>query len=143
MEFTIHPVTWRDAEPLLRAVREAVFIREQGVPPELEWDGLDADSHHVLALSNAGQAIGCGRILPNAHIGRIAVVKEWRSKKVGAAILEGLLDYACSKRYSEVDLDAQVQALPFYRRFGFVEEGAVFMDANIPHRRMRMKLGAK
>jgi predicted GNAT family N-acyltransferase len=140
MDFTIHAVTWHDGEPLLRAVREAVFMREQGVSAELEWDGLDESSHHVLALSNTGQAIGCGRILPNAHIGRIAVMPEWRGKKVGTAILEGLLAYAASRHYPEVDIDAQVQALPFYERFGFVEEGEVFMDANIPHRKMRLKL---
>jgi predicted GNAT family N-acyltransferase len=140
MQFTIHPVTWHDAEPLLRAVREAVFIREQGVTAELEWDGLDEGSHHVLALSNAGQAIGCGRILPNAHIGRIAVIPEWRGKKVGTAILEGLMAYASNKGFQEVDLDAQVHALPFYINFGFVAEGDVFLDANIPHRKIRMKL---
>lgn len=140
MDFTIHAVTWHDGEPLLRAVREAVFMREQGVSAELEWDGLDESSHHVLALSNTGQAIGCGRVLPNAHIGRIAVMPEWRGKKVGTAILEGLLAYAASKHYPEVDVDAQVQALAFYQRFGFVEEGEVFMDANIPHRKMRLKL---
>jgi predicted GNAT family N-acyltransferase len=140
MDFTIHPVTWHDAEPLLRSVREAVFMREQGVPAELEWDGLDESSHHVLALSSHGQAIGCGRILPNAHIGRIAVLKEWRGRKVGTALLEGLLAYASDKHYPEVDIDAQVQALPFYERFGFVAEGEVFMDAGIPHRKMRLKL---
>lgn len=140
MNFTICTVTWHDAEPLLRAVREAVFIREQCVPEELEWDGLDEGSHHVLALSNAGQAIGCGRILPNAHIGRIAVMHEWRGKKVGTAILEGLLAYAGNRGYKEVDLDAQVHALPFYLRFGFIPEGDEFMDANIPHRKIRMKL---
>jgi predicted GNAT family N-acyltransferase len=140
MDFTIHAVTWHDAEPMLRAVREAVFIREQGVPVELEWDGWDDVSHHVLALSSTGQAIGCGRILPNAHIGRIAVMPEWRGKKVGTAILEGLLAYASSRHYPEVDLDAQVQALPFYRNFGFIEEGEDFMDAGIPHRKLRLKL---
>jgi predicted GNAT family N-acyltransferase len=125
---------------LLRAVREAVFIREQGVSAELEWDGLDEDSHHVLALSNAGQAIGCGRILPNAHIGRIAVVHDWRGKKVGTAIIEALLAYASSRGYPEVELNAQVQVLPFYQRFGFVAEGDEFLDANIPHRKLRLKL---
>jgi predicted GNAT family N-acyltransferase len=140
MDFTIHPVTWHDAEPLLRSVREAVFMREQGVPAELEWDGLDENSHHVLALSSHGQAIGCGRILPNAHIGRVAVMPEWRGKKVGSAILEGLLAYAAGLHYPEVDIDAQVQAVPFYERFGFVAEGEAFMDAGIPHRKMRLKL---
>lgn len=140
MDFTIHPVTWHDAEPLLRSVREAVFMREQGVPAELEWDGLDESSHHVLALSSHGQAIGCGRILPNAHLGRLAVMPEWRGRKVGTALLEGLLAYAASKHYPEVDIDAQVQALLFYERFGFVAEGEEFMDAGIPHRKMRLKL---
>ena len=140
MNFTISTVTWHDAEPLLRSVREAVFIREQGVSAELEWDGLDEVSHHVLALSNSGQAIGCGRILPNAHIGRIAVIPEWRGRKVGTALLEGLLAYASSRGYPEVELDAQVQALPFYQRFGFVEEGEDFMDANILNRKIRLKL---
>ena len=140
MEFTIHTVTWHDAEPLLREVRETVFIHEQGVSAELEWDGQDEESQHLLALSNAGQAIGCGRILPNAHIGRIAVIPEWRGKKVGTAILEGLLAYASDRHYPEVDLDAQIHALPFYESFGFVAEGEVFMDANIPHRKMRLKL---
>jgi predicted GNAT family N-acyltransferase len=140
MEFTIHTVTWHDAEPLLREVREAVFIREQGVSAELEWDDKDNACQHVLALSNSGKAIGCGRILPNAHIGRIAVVQEWRGKKVGTAILEGLLAYASDKGYPEVNLDAQVQALPFYQHFGFVAEGEEFLDANILHRKIRMKL---
>ena len=140
MDFTIHPVSWHDAEPLLRSVREAVFMREQGVPAELEWDGLDETCEHVLALSNAGLAIGCGRILPNAHIGRIAVLPEWRGKKVGTAVLQGLLAYAASRHYPEVDIDAQVQALPFYERLGFVAEGEVFMDAGIPHRKMRLTL---
>jgi predicted GNAT family N-acyltransferase len=140
MEFTIHTVTWHDAEPLLREVREAVFMREQGVSAELEWDGMDNVSHHVLALSNSGKAIGCGRILPNAHIGRVAVLPEWRGKKVGTAILEKLLSYASDKGYPEVDIDAQVQALPFYQNFSYVTDGDEFLDANIPHRKIRIKV---
>ncbi len=140
MDFTIHQVTWHDAEPLLREVRETVFMREQGVPAELEWDGLDGNAQHVLAVSGSGQAIGCGRILPNSHIGRIAVLPDWRGKKVGTALLQALIDYASARHLPEVDLDAQVQALPFYRKFGFVEEGEEFMDAGIPHRKMRLKL---
>ncbi len=140
MDFTIHQVTWHDAEPLLREVREAVFMREQGVSAELEWDGLDENAQHVLAVSDTGQAIGCGRILPNSHIGRIAVLPAWRGKKVGTALLQALLAYAQSRHFPEVDLDAQVQALPFYRNLGFAEEGEVFLDAGIPHRKMRLKL---
>ena len=139
-EFTVHMVSWHDGEPLLRAVREAVFMREQGVSAELEWDGLDEGCRHVLALNDKGEAIGCGRITQNAHIGRMAVLREWRGRKIGTALLAALLDEACNKAYAEVELSAQVQALPFYRRFGFVEEGEVFMDADMPHRKMRLRL---
>jgi predicted GNAT family N-acyltransferase len=139
-EFTVHLVAWHDGEPLLRAVREKVFMREQNVPAELEWDGMDEPCRHVLALDGQGNAIGCGRITPDAHIGRMAVLPEWRGRKVGHAMLEALLDYARGRHYPQVELNAQVQALPFYRRFGFAEEGDEFMDAGIPHRKMRLLL---
>ena len=139
-EFIVHIMNWNDAEPLLRAVREAVFMREQNVPAELEWDGLDEGCRHVLALGTKGEAIGCGRITQEGHIGRMAVLREWRGRKVGTALLEALLDEAHRLSCAEVELGAQVQALPFYRRLGFVEEGEVFKDAGIPHRKMRLRL---
>ncbi len=144
--FTVSLVSWHDGEPLLRAIREAVFIREQRVPVALEWDGLDDACRHALALSTKGDAIGCGRIVPPrdrtspAHIGRLAVLPEWRSKRVGTALLEALLDYARAMHYPEVIVHAQVQAKAFYRRFGFEEEGETFMDAGIPHVLMRLAL---
>jgi len=139
-EFTVQIVNWHGSEPLLRVVRETVFMREQGVSAELEWDGLDEGCRHVLAVSAQGEAIGCGRITPDAHIGRMAVLREWRGRKVGTALLEALLDEARSRSYAGVELDAQVRAIPFYRRFGFVEEGEVFLDADMPHRKMRLRL---
>ncbi len=138
--FTVSLVSWRDAEPLLRAIRTAVFIREQGVPEELEWDGLDETCRHALALSGAGSAIGCGRMLADGHIGRIAVLPEWRKRKVGTAIVEALLDFARTSGYRQVELDAQTYAVPFYRTLGFIEEGEEFLDAGLPHIRMRLKL---
>lgn len=137
--FTVSLVSWHDGEPLLRAVREAVFMREQGVPEELEWDGLDEGCRHALALSLQGDAIGCGRLLPDGHIGRIAVLPQWRNQRVGTAILQALLGEARARGMREAVVDAQVQAAPFYRGFGFVEEGDEFMDAGIPHIRMRLK----
>ncbi|HEX5337871.1 MAG TPA: GNAT family N-acetyltransferase [Gallionella sp.] len=138
--FTVSLTSWHDAEPLLRSIREAVFIREQGVPVELEWDGLDESCRHALALSLQGDAIGCGRIQPNGHIGRMAVLPHWREQKVGTAIMEALLDYARAQGYHQVDVDAQVHAMPFYRGFEFVEEGDEFMDAGLPHVRMYLRL---
>src|SRR5512144_2056306 len=129
--FTVSLVSWHDGEPLLRAIREQVFLREQHVPPELEWDGLDETCRHALALSMKGDGIGCGRILPPtgekpARIGRIAVLPEGRGKMVGTGLLEALLEHARSMKYSEVTVHAQVQALPFYRRFNFETEGEEF-----------------
>lgn len=138
--FTVSLTSWHDGEPLLRSVREAVFIREQAIPAELEWDGLDETSRHALALSHQGDAIGCGRMLANGHIGRIAVLPQWRKQKVGTAIMEALLDYARAHDYKQVDVDAQTYAVPFYRGFEFVEEGEVFMDAGLPHIKMRLRL---
>jgi predicted GNAT family N-acyltransferase len=138
--FTVSLVSWHDGEPLLRAIREAVFIREQSVPEELEWDDMDGGSRHALALSTNGDAIGCGRILPNGHIGRMAVLPQWRKQMVGTAIMEALLNEARSRGYKQVDIDAQTFAIPFYHKFGFVEHGKEFMDAGMPHKKMNLKL---
>ena len=138
--FTVSLVCWHDGEPLLKAIRSAVFIQEQGVPADLEWDEHDATCRHALALSHQGDAIGCGRILPNGHIGRISVLPQWRKKKVGTAIMEALLNYALTHDYPQVDVDAQTHAVPFYHRFDFVEQGEVFMDAGLPHIKMLLKL---
>jgi predicted GNAT family N-acyltransferase len=106
----------------------------------LEWDGQDAACHHALALSGNGEAIGCGRITPKGHIGRVAVLPEWRHKRIGTAILELLVDYARSQNYAKVELNAQVQAIELYKKFGFEAKGKEFMDANIPHRKMTLQL---
>jgi predicted GNAT family N-acyltransferase len=141
--FTVSLVSWHDGEPLLRAIREAVFVQEQNVPEELEWDDMDGGCRHALALSLNGDAIGCGRILPNGHIGRIAVLPQWRNQRVGTAIMEALLDEARERGYKQVDVHSQVQAVPFYHIFGFVEYGKEFMDAGMPHRKMKLKLAPR
>jgi len=138
--FTVSLVPWKDGEPLLKSIRETVFIKEQGVPADLEWDGLDEGCRHALALSHKGDAIGCGRMLADGHIGRISVLPQWRKQKVGTAIMEALLNYARAHDYKQVDVDAQTYAVPFYRKFDFVEEGEAFMDAGLPHIKMRLKL---
>lgn len=138
--FTVSLVCWHDGEPLLRAIREAVFIGEQNVPVALEWDGKDDDCRHALALSLNGDAIGCGRMLSDGHIGRIAVLPQWRKQKVGTAIMEALLNEARARGYEQVEVDAQRYAIPFYRNFGFVEYGDEFIDAGMPHKKMSLKL---
>ena len=138
--FTVSLVCWHDGEPLLKSIREAVFIRELGVSAGLEWDGKDEGCRHALALSLQGDAIGCGRMLPDGHIGHIAVLPQWRKQKVGTAIVEALLDYARTHDYPQISVDAQPQYVPFYRSNGFAEQGEAFKEAGLQHIKMSLKL---
>ena len=131
--FTVKPVYWQASQAQLRAIRAKVFIEEQGVPQELEWDGLDEHAYHVMALAADGTPIGTGRLLQDGHIGRVAVLKEWRGKGVGKALLDLLLVVANKMGYEEVKLNAQVRVLDFYQGRGFVAQGKEFMEAGIPH----------
>ena len=133
-------VDWVDAEPLIRPVRETVFIHEQAVPEELEWDGLDPQCAHVLAWNDQGDAIGTARMQPNGTIGRMAVLKDWRGLGAGRALLEALLDCAVRQELTRVTLSAQTHAIGFYERAGFHVVGELFTDAGIPHRKMVKEL---
>jgi len=117
-----------------------VFVIEQGVPVELEWDEWDDECWHALAHDTAGRAVATGRLLPDGHIGRMAVRKEARGTGVGARVLEALIDKAQSLGYPELILNAQTHAMPFYSRAGFAAEGEEFEEAGIPHRTMRRVL---
>ena len=131
--FTVKPVYWHASQEMLRAIRAAVFIDEQGVPPELEWDGLDEHAYHVAAFAADGTPIGTGRLLQDGHIGRVAVLKAWRGRGVGKSLLEMLLVVANKMGYEEVKLNAQTRVLDFYLRLGFVPQGREFMEAGMPH----------
>lgn len=137
--FEVRLVAWDEAHAALESVRRAVFVVEQNVPEELEWDEADAVSQHALA-SSGGMPVGTARLLPDGHIGRIAVLRDWRGQGVGGALLTAMIDVAAKRGFATVLLNAQVQALDFYRRFGFVAEGEVFDDAGIPHRAMRLDI---
>lgn len=141
-DFHVQSASWStpsDREAL-RALRLEVFVGEQGVPEALEWDDLDTDSIHVLARDERGQPIGCGRLTPEHKIGRMAVHSTWRGKGVGVALLRELVARARALAWPDVALDAQIHALDFYAREGFVAEGDVFDDAGIPHQLMRLTL---
>ncbi len=138
--FRLRPASWPNDREALRHVRETVFVEEQGVPLALERDGLDETAFHLLAEDAAGNPVGTGRLLPDGHIGRMAVLKPWRGRGVGSALLRGLVEEGRRRRLERLVLHAQVTALPFYRRHGFVAEGPVFDDAGIPHRRMVLRL---
>lgn len=140
--FEVRQARWPEDGPALRAVREAVFVAEQGVPKELEWDGRDAACVHVLALDKGARPIGTARMTPEGHIGRMAVLAAWRGRGVGSALLAALLARAVALRLPGVYLNAQTGALGFYARHGFQAEGRTFLDAGIPHRRMALSLDA-
>jgi predicted GNAT family N-acyltransferase len=133
---------WPDDAAEIRAVREAVFVHEQGVPAALEWDGADPACTHGLARDAAARPVGTARMKPDGHIGRMAVLAGWRGRGVGSALLGLLLGVARARGLPAVFLDAQVRALAFYARHGFVPSGPVFLEAGIPHRRMVLALGA-
>lgn len=134
--FHIRLAQWPQDSAALQLVRETVFIEEQRVPRELEWDGRDPECLHLLAEDAQGKPIGTGRLLPDGHIGRMAVLKEWRGQGVGSALLKGLMEEGQRRGFSTLILAAQLQAMPFYAKAGFEAEGAVFDDAGIPHRSM-------
>src|SRR5712691_4119012 len=138
--FTIRILGRSEALPLARPVREKVFIEEQRVPRELEWDEWDERSEHAVACDPKGRAIGTARLVPDGRIGRMAVVVEWRRRGVGAALLKALIALARERSMPRVTLHAQTQAAGFYRRFGFSERGGEFLEAGIAHVEMTLDL---
>ncbi|BAV97792.1 GNAT family N-acetyltransferase [Lysobacter enzymogenes] len=132
------------ARPALRAVREAVFVREQNVPLELELDAeRDPQCQHVLAFDADGEPIGTGRLTPDRRIGRMAVLSAWRGRGVGEALLEALVARARALGWREVSLHSQASAIGFYARQGFLPFGPRFEEAGgIEHLAMYRLLGA-
>ncbi|HXZ50884.1 MAG TPA: GNAT family N-acetyltransferase [Burkholderiales bacterium] len=139
---------WGTARAEASEIRKTVFVQEQGVPEELELDERDALCVHALARDASGRAIGTARLLPPerhgghvvSHVGRMAVLRPWRGRGVGGALLERLAEAAVARGDDELALAAQTHALEFYRAHGFSEEGDEFLDAGIRHRRMRRRL---
>ncbi len=142
MSFNIRASSWPADKDTLQNIRHRVFIEEQSVPAELEWDGNDEQAYHWLALDTHNNAIGTVRML-NGKIGRMAVLSEYRQQGIGKALLEAAITHAEKMNYFDVYLHAQVQALGFYQSLGFVAYGEEFMDANIPHLSMRRQLAAR
>src|SRR5262245_53742442 len=135
----IELLPWEKARGDASPIRFVVFVEEQGVPLAMELDEMDEKSIHALAFQD-GNPVGTGRLLPDGHIGRMAVLKAWRGRGIGGRILGRLMDEARARGDREVVLSAQVSATAFYRGHGFVEEGAEYTDAGIPHRDMRRSL---
>ncbi len=138
---TLHvkTATWQDDHSTLKAIRFEVFVEEQGVPASEEVDRFDPISIHAIAWID-GHAAACGRLLPDGHIGRMAVRKSFRSNNVGGAVLAHLIERARQRGDTESVLSAQTHALGFYEKYGFVAYGPEYLDCDIPHRDMRKTL---
>ncbi|MGY0798468.1 GNAT family N-acetyltransferase [Lysobacter sp. A286] len=138
--FHVEAIDYASGLSDLRTVRESVFVHEQGVPLSLEWDELDPRCHHVIARDLEGKPIGTGRLTPDHCIGRMAVLKHWRGCGVGDALLGALIEQGRSLGWRELSLHAQVQAIDFYARHGFLPHGERFQEAGIEHQAMRVSL---
>ena len=136
---TLRRADWDRDRQTLHSLRETVFVEEQGVPPEIEWDGRDALAEHVIAERD-GQAIACGRLMPDGKIGRMAVLSAARRTGIGAHVMTALIDQAMHRGLRSVYLHAQSHALGFYAGQGFTREGDNFLEAGIDHVAMRREL---
>ncbi|MFF7963995.1 GNAT family N-acetyltransferase [Streptomyces sp. NPDC007903] len=136
------------------AVRKEVFVGEQGVPQDIEYDAYDATALHVLAIGADGIPLGTGRLLHGGaaagktgadasvgSLGRLAVIRRARGLGVGVALVRAIEEAARGLGLTAVDLHAQTQALGFYERLGYTAYGPEFQDAGIAHRAMRRPLG--
>ena len=122
----------------LRAIRETVFMKEQNVPKDEEWDGQDEASWHYLAKADGNETIGCARLMRSGQIGRMAVLREYRGLGVGELLLNNVVSQAKELKMNLIFLHAQTYAVGFYERAGFRAHGDEFMDANIPHYAMTL-----
>jgi len=134
----ITAVHWQQAEADLRTIRTQVFIYEQGVPIDLEWDGLDETAQHLLAVNDANEPVACARLLNNGSIGRMAVLKAWRGQGVGFALLKMAINMHTQQGVQTMMLPAQIHAIAFYEKAGFVVCSAQYLDANILHVDMQL-----
>ncbi|MBC7757028.1 MAG: GNAT family N-acetyltransferase [Bdellovibrio sp.] len=132
-------VTWQQAEHALRAIRTPVFIEEQAVAPDFEWDEIDHSALHLLASVDM-QAVACLRIINYHKIGRMAVLKAFRSNGVGAALLQEAVNICKQHGSKTVHLSAQTHAIGFYEKCGFNVTSDSYQDVHIAHVDMQLDL---
>ncbi len=131
-EIAVRIADWQQDNADLRRIRDAVFVAEQSVPPELEWDGDDEEAIHFLALEN-GYPIGTARLLTDGQIGRVSVLRDWRGMNIGDALMRAVIAEAEQRGLREQRLTAQVHATRFYERLGFEVVSEEFLEAGLPH----------
>jgi predicted GNAT family N-acyltransferase len=124
---------WETDRAAIRSVRNTVFSDEQGIPEALDFDGRDHECVQVLARLGDGEVAGTARMLPDGHVGRIAVHARWRGQGVGTRLVECLTEVARERGFTEIYLHSQAQAADFYTRLGYETRGDPFMEAGIEH----------
>ena len=137
--FSVYRADWDKDRPALQYIRALVFVHEQGISSELEWDQDDVRAIHLLAVDAASHPIGTARLTDKGQIGRMAVLPAWRRRGVGRALLNELLRVARELNQTSPFLNAQIGAMPFYLRSGFQKDGEEHMEAGLPHRRMILR----
>ena len=136
----IEIVKWIDEYALLTIIREKVFIEEQKVTSQLEWDGMDKDAIHFLAFKDK-KGVGCARafvIQNRMQLGRMAVLREYRGEGIGSALIQRAITLAKLNQLYAIDISAQCHAIDFYKKFGFEVTSDMYLDAEIPHRDMKL-----
>lgn len=140
MNYHLKITSWDKDKTALSQIRNDVFIVEQSVPQELEWDEHDSACIHILVTDNNNKPIATARMKSDGHIGRMAVLSSYRKRGIGSSMLNALLKSAADKKIKRVYLHAQTSAIPFYEKYGFKIYTEEFMDAGIPHRSMQLEL---
>ena len=133
-------VKWIDGYAPLSMIREKVFIQEQKVTPQLEWDGRDEKAIHFLAYQDE-KAIGCARafvIENHMQLGRMTVLKEYRNNGIGSFLIEKAITTAKLNQLSKISISAQCHAINFYKKFGFEVTSEIYLDAGISHQDMEL-----
>ena len=146
-EYFIKSGVWSELKLDAEKIRRQVFIQEQSILEQDEWDALDAVSLHFVVydrhLENdlkINQAIATARLLENNSIGRVAVLKSYRSKGVGRLIMQQIIEHARTEKRQFLKLSSQVHAIAFYESFGFQVKGEEYLDCGIPHIDMYLEL---
>ncbi len=139
-QFAISEARFEEREAEIRGIRTAVFTEEQGIDPEIDFDGNDPKCVHVIAKNATGSTVGTARMFDDGHIGRMAVLQAYRRQGVGRAMMEALVNAALKRGLGEVYLNSQVQVIDFYQALGFEKTGKPFMEAGIEHIRMRRRI---
>jgi len=137
MSYSISQVKWQQAAPLLKNIREKVFVCERRIPKRIEFDQGDRTAFHMLVCDDTNQEpIATGRITPQGEISRIAVIMGYRSEKIDKFIMQGLFQIARKLTLQEVFISSPLEKVDYFTKHGFYPIGSVYMEAGMPKQRM-------